>query len=224
MGQMDAQDGYDAIEHLAKLPYCNGKIGMAGNSHLAIIQYFIAALKPPSLAAIAPWDGLSDLYREQFVRGGVFTLSNFQLIATLIYKGPNGVEDFDAMYKQDPYATAHFWSDKRVDFTKISIPTFLCGSDVSSLHTMGTLRAWRQINTKDKWLNWGPWQVCLPFFVGRRLPINAKGPSGMVPPIFMPRDTTRSSGLFRSLSQRQAKRLGRKNTSCADVCLELWRH
>lgn len=56
MGTQDAQDGYDVIEALAKLPYCNGSVGMAGNSHLAISQYFIAAQNPPSLKAIAPWE------------------------------------------------------------------------------------------------------------------------------------------------------------------------
>lgn len=44
---------------------------MAGNSWLAIIQYFIAALQPPHLAAIAPLEGLSDVFREQSIRGGI---------------------------------------------------------------------------------------------------------------------------------------------------------
>lgn len=56
MGTTDAEDGYDVIEFLAKLPYCNGAVGMAGNSALAISQYFLAAQQPPSLKAIAPWE------------------------------------------------------------------------------------------------------------------------------------------------------------------------
>jgi predicted acyl esterase len=54
MGTQEAEDGYDVIEAIAKLPWCNGNVGLAGNSHLAIVQWFIAALKPPSLKAIAP--------------------------------------------------------------------------------------------------------------------------------------------------------------------------
>ncbi|KAM0753454.1 alpha/beta-hydrolase [Meredithblackwellia eburnea MCA 4105] len=158
MGPQDNEDAYDVIEWLAKLPYCNGKVGLAGNSHLAISQYFIAALQPPSLAAIAPWEGLSDLYRDQFVRGGIFTASNFNLIASIIYRGSGGVEDFEAMYRAHPYATSKFWSDKRVDFSKINIPVFLNGSDVSSLHTMGVLRAWTEIPSERKWLNWSALQ------------------------------------------------------------------
>ncbi|KDE04371.1 hypothetical protein MVLG_05163 [Microbotryum lychnidis-dioicae p1A1 Lamole] len=158
IGSKDAEDGYDVIEWLSKREWCNGKVGMAGNSYLAISQYFIAALQPPSLAAIAPWDGLSDLYREQFVRGGIFNLSNFALIASLIIRGNGGIEDFAANYRRYPKATSEFWSDKRVDMTKINVPCYLAGSDVSSLHTMGTLRAWTEIGSKDKWLRWGGYQ------------------------------------------------------------------
>ncbi|KAK4899959.1 hypothetical protein LTR27_002721 [Elasticomyces elasticus] len=66
LGSQEAEDGYDVVEAVAKLPWCNGRVGMAGNSYLAISQWFIAAQQPPSLKAIAPWEGLSDLYREQF--------------------------------------------------------------------------------------------------------------------------------------------------------------
>lgn len=47
-----------------------------------------------------------------------------------------------------------YWEQKRPDMTKINIPTYLSGSDVSSLHTMGTLRAWLEIPSKNKWLRW----------------------------------------------------------------------
>ena len=72
MNTQDAEDCYDVIEALAQMEWCNGKIGMAGNSALAIIQWHAAALRPPHLAAIAPWEGSGDIYREQFFRGGVF--------------------------------------------------------------------------------------------------------------------------------------------------------
>ncbi|KAK2669055.1 Xaa-Pro dipeptidyl-peptidase-like domain [Fusarium oxysporum f. sp. vasinfectum] len=37
------------------MDWCSGNIGLAGNSHLGIVQWFIAALLPPSFKAIAPW-------------------------------------------------------------------------------------------------------------------------------------------------------------------------
>jgi hypothetical protein len=48
MGSQDAEDNYDVIEAVARMDWCNGSVGMAGNSALAISQWFMAALNPPS--------------------------------------------------------------------------------------------------------------------------------------------------------------------------------
>ena len=53
-GTQESEDGYDLIEWTAEQSWCNGKVSMTGNSWLAISQWFIAALKPPHLTAIAP--------------------------------------------------------------------------------------------------------------------------------------------------------------------------
>ena len=65
------EDCYDIIEAAAKFEWCNGSVGMAGNSWLGIAQYWAAMQQPPSLKAIAPWEGWSDMYREQSRRGGI---------------------------------------------------------------------------------------------------------------------------------------------------------
>lgn len=70
-GPREGKDGYDAIEQIAHFPWCNEKVAMAGNSWLAIAQWFIAAESPPHLACIAPLEGLSDAYRDTLCRGGV---------------------------------------------------------------------------------------------------------------------------------------------------------
>ena len=156
MGSQDAEDGYDIVEAIAAMDWCNGSIGMAGNSALAIAQWFIAAQQPPSLKAIAPWEGLGDLYREQFCRGGWFFMSNFDLIAQKIVRGPenSGLEDFEEMYRRSPVSNA-FWADKRVDMTKIQCPAYIRGSDVSSIHTMGSIRGYLEIPHDKKWIHWG---------------------------------------------------------------------
>lgn len=156
MGTQDAEDGYDVVEAIAKMEWCNGSVGMAGNSALAIAQWFIASQQPPSLKAIAPWEGMADMYREQFCRGGWFSMSNFDLIAKAIVRGqPNsGLEDFDEMYRRSPTQNT-YWKNKRVDFSKISCPVYIRGSDVSSIHTMGSIRAWLEIKHDQKWIQWG---------------------------------------------------------------------
>ena len=44
---------------------------MSGNSWLTVSQWFIAGEQPPHLAAIAPWEGFVDHFRETANRGGI---------------------------------------------------------------------------------------------------------------------------------------------------------
>lgn len=157
MGSQDAEDNYDVIEAVAKMDWCNGNVAMAGNSALAISQWFVAALNPPSLKAIAPWEGSGDLFREQFVRGGVFSMSNFDLITKLIIKGNSGVEDFAEMYRRSPLSNA-YWEDKRANMKAIKCPAYITGSDFSSIHTMGSIRGFVELDCPDKWIRWSPYQ------------------------------------------------------------------
>ena len=152
MGTQEAEDGYDVIESCAKLPWCNGKVGLAGNSHLAIIQWFIAALNPPSLKAIAPWEGCGDLFREQFARGGIYGGDLFDnLIVKYMLKGNHGLESFQQMYLKHPLANA-WWNDKRPDMRKINIPTYITGTWSNTMHGMGAIRGWLEVATEKKWL------------------------------------------------------------------------
>jgi predicted acyl esterase len=159
MGMQEAEDGYDVIEAIAKMPWCNGNVGLAGNSHLAIVQWHIAAQKPPSLKAIAPWEACGDLYREQFVRGGIFDAGLFNFIIKHNIQGRgNGVEDFKTMYMRNPTAATAYWKDKRADISKIEIPTYITCSYTSFVHTMGSIRGFLQVKTPHKWLRVCPWQ------------------------------------------------------------------
>ncbi|KIL90284.1 hypothetical protein FAVG1_06014 [Fusarium avenaceum] len=158
MGTQEAEDGYDAIESTAKLPWCNGSVGLAGNSHLAIVQWFIAALQPPSLKAIAPWEGCGDLYREQFARGGIYAGDLFdKLIVKYMLQGHKGIESFREMFKQHPLAN-DWWNDKRPDMKKINVPTYITGTWTNTMHGMGAIRGWLEVDTPHKWLRFHPWQ------------------------------------------------------------------
>lgn len=50
------------------------------------------------------------------------------------------------------------WADKRVDMSKIKIPTYVSGSDFSSIHTMGSIRGFWEVQG-PKWLRWSGRQV-----------------------------------------------------------------
>jgi putative CocE/NonD family hydrolase len=70
----EALDAYDAIEWVARLPWCNGNVGTLGVSYHANFQWRVASLQPPSLKAIMPWEGRADQYRDQAYHGGIFAM------------------------------------------------------------------------------------------------------------------------------------------------------
>jgi hypothetical protein len=67
----ETRDFYDCIEWAGELPWSNGKVGLAGISYYAQNQWLVAAAQPPHLAAICPWEGSSDWYRELARHGGI---------------------------------------------------------------------------------------------------------------------------------------------------------
>jgi putative CocE/NonD family hydrolase len=70
----ESLDFYDAIEWIAKQPWCSGKLGTLGISYHASSQWRVANLQPPSLKCIMPWEGRADQYRDQAYHGGIFAL------------------------------------------------------------------------------------------------------------------------------------------------------
>jgi predicted acyl esterase len=70
---LEIQDLYDAIEWAATQPWSNGKVGLAGISYYAMNQWGVAALRPPHLAAIAPWEGAHEAYRDVSRHGGILS-------------------------------------------------------------------------------------------------------------------------------------------------------
>jgi uncharacterized protein len=65
-------DGYDAIEAVAAQPWVlDHRVGMVGISYPGISQLFVAATRPPSLAAITPLSVLDDSYRSTLYPGGL---------------------------------------------------------------------------------------------------------------------------------------------------------
>lgn len=71
IGTQEGRDCHDLIEWLAVQEWCNRKVAMSGTSYLAFSQWFTAAQQPPHLAAINPWEGLSDAYRDLVMKGGM---------------------------------------------------------------------------------------------------------------------------------------------------------
>jgi predicted acyl esterase len=46
-------------------------VGLLGISYYAANQWLVAALRPPHLTAICPWEGFTDFYRDLNRHGGI---------------------------------------------------------------------------------------------------------------------------------------------------------
>ena len=75
-GPREIDDLEQCIEWAGTQPWSNGKVGMLGISYYASNQWRVAGKHPPHLAAIIPWEGQNDRYRDSGYHGGI--LSEFQ--------------------------------------------------------------------------------------------------------------------------------------------------
>ena len=71
----EATDGYDTIEWAAGLPWSNGRVGTVGQSYMAVVQYQMAATRPPHLLAMCPVSGSTSYFENSIWRRGVFELA-----------------------------------------------------------------------------------------------------------------------------------------------------
>lgn len=149
----EAHDVYDLIEWAGTQPWSSGKVGMSGVSYLAMVQWRAAAEHPPHLAAINPWEGVSDRYREMAYHGGI-PENRFGPMwrSKRVPYSNQRVEDTVAMYAQHPLWDA-YWESKTPDLSKIEVPAYIVASwSDQGLHTRGTLEGFKRIASKQKWL------------------------------------------------------------------------
>ena len=148
-GSQEGRDGYDAVEWLAAREWSNGKVGFLGNSALAMCQWRIAAEQPPHLACIAPWEGIVDIYRENFMWGG-FREKGFLPFLTQMLVGTGLIEETGQMAIDYPLINA-YWKDKIPDLSKITVPAYITAG-WNHFHLRGAMLAFRTITSTEKWL------------------------------------------------------------------------
>lgn len=147
-GKLDCEDITDTIEAIAEMPWCTGKVGMAGNSWYAMTQWNVAGYHPPHLVCIAPWEGEGDLYRDEYMRGGIPELLNPEMSRTY---GAGYIEDVGKMMEKYPLYN-EYWEDKTWDFEAIDIPVYAVASYSSQMHCRGAFDGFRRCGSKEKWL------------------------------------------------------------------------
>ena len=146
----EAQDYYDVIEWSAAQEWSSGKIALFGVSYLAISQYKVAALNPPHLSAICPWEGFSDAYKDAFRPGGIRE-DDFILMWSHGVKKKSGPVFRDQQCQHT--LRDDFYLSMVPDLHKIKVPALICASfSDHQLHTRGSFRAFEQIASQQKWL------------------------------------------------------------------------
>ena len=149
--RQEGRDCFDLVEWLAQQPWCSGKVGMSGTSYLAVAQWFTAAEQPPHLAAINPWEGVSDVYRDLVMRGGMPDTGFARQLQEGSFFGKSRKEDVLTEVERHPLMD-ELWEDKIPDFDRITVPAYVVASYSNTLHTAGTFRAWRRMASAEKWL------------------------------------------------------------------------
>lgn len=157
LSPQDAQDYYELIEWAAQQSWSDGQVGLCGVSYLAMSQWRVAALNPPHLKAIIPWEGASDMYREFVLHGGIRETRFFPNFYERLVKAsqnpyyPFG-DDVVEMSRQHPLDD-DYWATMRPDLAAITVPALICTSwSDHGMHTRGSLEGFKQIASPDKWL------------------------------------------------------------------------
>ena len=111
----EGDDGYDTIEWLAAQPWSNGRVGMVGTSHSAVVQNAAALKSPPSLSAMwidsAPTSGMD----WQCRRGGAMAMQMFPALFVHAHDAPE--------IRDDPAAQARIeWGGRHMRNQLLSMP------------------------------------------------------------------------------------------------------
>ena len=178
----EARDFYVCIEWAAAERWSTGRVGLSGISYLAMNQWQVAELRPPHLAAMCVWEGAADYYRDMAHHGGImctFSRAWYEPYVVILQNGlgarglrsgmtgdwVSGPETLDteqlAANRNDwhrdildnPLATDDFWTSRRPDFSKITVPLLSAGNwGGNGLHLRGNVEGFLAAASEEKWL------------------------------------------------------------------------
>ena len=186
LSEQETLDYYQAVEWAGTREWSTGKVGLCGISYYAINQWRVAALAPPHLGAICPWEGALDHYRDMTRHGGI--LSNvfyelwypLQVLSNQHDLGDNGptnpwtgepatgkqtlTQQQLAARRTDPLPAAreHVLDDdwyraRTPEPDKITVPVLSAANWFGQgLHGRGNFEGFTGAGSRDKWLEVHP--------------------------------------------------------------------
>jgi predicted acyl esterase len=123
----EAHDIARLIEWAGSQPWSTGNVGMLGVSYLAISQYKAAALHPPALKAICPWEGFTDAYRDIFTTGGIPENGFARIWLFMTKRVARVATDLAAGRREHPLRD-EWWEALTPDLADITVPMLVCAS------------------------------------------------------------------------------------------------
>lgn len=162
----EQKDLYEVIEWIARQRWSNGKVGGIGQSYFARMQWLMGVQAPPSLACIAPYDAVIDVYRWNAYNGGIsaqFPHFWWDLLIRPINLFPaTGPArdlpwDFSRAIRKHPTYDA-FWRERSVTerLRNIEIPVFSIGVwGKVDAHLTGNLVGFKEVSGPKKLLIFG---------------------------------------------------------------------
>ena len=169
---------YDVVEWASEQPWSSGKVGLLGVSYYAGTQWPVAARQPKGLAAIIPWEGMSDYYRDRCRHGGI--LSNKfikswwdrQVVVNQYGRGKKAESRLKKMRHEQLDDTVHnkfrdnaYYASKEYAMEDIQVPLLSVANwGGISLHLRGNVEVFTQAGSKFKYLRFITGRHDLPFY------------------------------------------------------------
>jgi putative CocE/NonD family hydrolase len=177
----EVQDLYECIEWAGVQSWSSGQVALLGISYYAVMQWRVAALQPPHLAALVAWEGLYDWYRDGGYHGGIRSTfvsgwypnqvatvqhglgdrAKRSRITGLSVAGDETLSDeelaankanFDKAIEAHPF-DGQFYDERRADLSKITVPILSAGNwGGHGLHLRGNVEAFLGAASEHKWL------------------------------------------------------------------------
>ena len=177
----ETRDLYGCIEWAGVQPWSSGKVGLLGISYYAINQWHVAGLQPPHLAAMIPWEGFGDFYRDCNYHGGIRSTSQEvwygRVIASVqhgrgergpvnpntgeLAMGPETLPDEELAANridligelQSHPLDGPFYRERSADWPRVVVPFLSSGNwGGHGMHLRGNVEAFVRAASPRKWL------------------------------------------------------------------------
>lgn len=178
----EIEDFSECIEWAGTQPWSNGKVGLAGVSYYASTQWQVAAKRPRHLAAICPFEGYTDIYRDACRHGGVLNTFLMNWYPNQIANVQNGLggrarinpntgvsiagpdelsddelranrRDIPGKLLSAELITDSYYAERTPDLAAIEVPVLSCGNwGGHGVHLRGNIQGWLGAGSGQKWM------------------------------------------------------------------------